>query len=142
MAGLQQLPRLGVSACVWRGEDVLLIQRAKPPLIGAWSLPGGHVEAGETVREAVHRELLEETGVSASLDQLVGIFDVIRRDDAGLLTHHYAIACYTGAWTAGEPRAASDAATARWMAPSDLRGLVFVPNVREAIAQARPLVRA
>ena len=56
---------------------MLLIQRAKPP-VGLWSLPGGHVEFGETALEAAARELLEETGVVAELKELVGLYEIIR----------------------------------------------------------------
>ncbi len=106
-------------------------------MVGVWSLPGGSVEPGETVLEAAHRELAEETGVTASLDHLVGIFDVIRRDAGGEVVFHYAIACYAGRWLSGEAVAGSDAMSARWMLESELGGLAFVPNVREAIRRAR-----
>ena len=57
MSVAQQFPKLGVSACIWRGGQVLLIQRAKPP-VGIWALPGGHVDPGETVAEAAHLSLI------------------------------------------------------------------------------------
>ncbi len=135
----RQFPILGVSACIWRGAHVLLIQRAKPP-IGLWALPGGHVEPGETVQEAAHRELLEETGMLASLDTLVGIYDIIRHDAGGQLTMHFAIACFTGLAKAGEPRAASDAKAVRWADPADLGGMALAPNIKTAIGRARQLL--
>ncbi len=64
MPDLQQFPRLGASACVWKAGKVLLVQRAKAP-VGLWSLPGGQVEWGETALAAAERELLEETGITA-----------------------------------------------------------------------------
>jgi ADP-ribose pyrophosphatase YjhB (NUDIX family) len=137
---LQQFPRLGVSACVWRDGSVLLIRRAKPPLAGVWSLPGGHVDPGETALEAAHRELHEETGVTAGLTHLVGLYDIIRRDDRDRLTVHYAIACYAGLWLAGEPRAGDDALAPRWTEPGRFSGMTFAPNVAEAIARARTLL--
>ncbi len=140
MAGRQQFPRLGASACVWRGPRVLLIQRAKPPLVGVWSLPGGHVDAGETALDAARRELLEETGVTADLTQLAGLYEVIRHDEAGQVSVHFAIACYAGHWLAGEALAASDALSVRWVLPEEQGGMVFAPNVREAIGQARVLL--
>ncbi len=140
MAGPQQFPRLGASACVWRGPRVLLIQRAKPPLVGVWSLPGGHVEAGETALDAARRELLEETGVTADLTQLAGLYEVIRHDLDGQVSVHFAIACYAGQWLAGEAVAASDALSVRWVLPEEMGGLTFAPNVREAIGQARVLL--
>ncbi|MBI2717699.1 MAG: NUDIX hydrolase [Rhizobiales bacterium] len=140
MAVPQQFPRLGVSACVFRGAEVLLIQRAKPPLAGVWSLPGGHVEPGEAVLDAAARELREETGVEASLSHLVGLYDMIRHDAEGRLTVHYAIACYAGPWTAGEATAGGDALSVRWADPAQLGGMAFTPHVREAIARAKLLL--
>ncbi|MFT3989444.1 NUDIX hydrolase [Aestuariivirga sp.] len=135
------MPRLGASACVWREGQVLLIQRTKPPLSDAWSLPGGHVEAGETTLEAASRELAEETGVSADLQQLAGLYDIIRRDPSGIVTMHYVIACYAGFWRSGEAKAQSDAAAARWVLPADFGGMPFAPNVRAAISRSRELLR-
>ena len=140
MAVPQQFPRLGVSACVFRDTHVLLIQRAKPPLVGVWSLPGGHVEPGETAIAAAARELREETGIEARLNHLVGLYDVIRHDAKGQLAFHYAIACFAGTWMAGDATAGSDALSVRWTDPNEFGGMTFTPNVREAIARAKLLL--
>lgn len=136
MSSAQQLPKLGVSASVWRDGKVLLVQRAKPP-VGIWAFPGGHVEAGERLEEAVARELLEETGLTARFEGLLGLYDVIRRDSSGLVSVHYVIACYVGVAGPGDPVAASDAAAAEWADPDQLGGYVLAPNIAEAIATAR-----
>lgn len=136
----QQFPRLAASACVWRDGLVLLVERARP-VAGQWSLPGGHVEPGETAAAAAARELLEETGVEAGLDTFVGLYEVIRHDDTGLLTAHYAIACYTGPWRAGEARAASDARAVRWLPPEDLAQIPTTANLAATVARARALAR-
>ncbi len=73
--------------------------------MGQWSLPGGHVEFGETALAAAHRELLEESGVTADLAEFVGLYEIILANPA----MHYAIACYCGLWTSGEAKASSDA---------------------------------
>ena len=135
MTHAQQFPKLGASACVWKDGRVLLVQRAKPPL-GLWSLPGGHVEFGETAVVAAKRELLEETGVMADLTAFIGLYEIIRQDPP----FHYAIACYGGVWRSGEAHAASDALAARWAAPAELDSLDFAPHVREAIARAQALL--
>lgn len=140
MAGLQQLPKLGVSASIWRDGKVLLVERAKPPK-GIWAFPGGHVELGETLEEAVARELHEETGMTARFRGLLGLYDVIRRDETGLVTLHYVIACYLGEAGPEQPVAASDAADARWIDPDSLSGLMLAPNIAGAIAKAKQLLR-
>ena len=136
----QQFPKLGVSACVWRDGRVLLAQRAKPP-VGLWALPGGHVEAGETLVEAARRELMEETGLSAEIMGLVGLYDIIRRDSAGQITTHFVLACYCGLAGPGEAIAASDAMAVTWADPDDLGGFPLVANVKDAILKAKELLR-
>lgn len=139
MAGEQQWPKLGVSASIWRGGKVLLVQRAKPPK-GIWAFPGGHVEPGETLAEAAARELREETGMTAEFRGLLGLYDVIRRDADGLLTVHYVIASYLGIAGPEEPVAASDAAAVTWADPDHLGGFTLAPNMADAIATARNIV--
>jgi 8-oxo-dGTP diphosphatase len=135
MPAPQQFPKLGASACVWKDGKVLLVQRAKPPL-GLWSLPGGHVELGETSLAAAERELREESGVTADLTEFVGLYEIIMEKPQ----FHYAIACYGGMWRAGEAQASSDALEARWVAPAELDSLNLAPNVQEAIARAWTLL--
>ena len=139
MAGEQQWPKLGVSASIWRAGRVLLVQRAKPPR-GIWAFPGGHVEPGETLAEAEARELREETGMSATFQGLLGLYDVIRRDDNGLLTVHYVIASYLGIAGPEEPVAASDAAAVTWADPLALEPFTLAPNMADAIATAHKIL--
>ena len=136
MTGTEQRPKLGVSACVWRDGKVLLVERAKPPK-GIWAFPGGHVELGEKLEDAAARELHEETGLTADFHGLLGLYDVIRRDDSGLVTIHYVIACYLGTAQAGEAVAASDAAAAAWAAPDALGRYLLAPNIADAVARAK-----
>ena len=85
MTGLQQVPKLGVSAAIWRDGKVLLVERAKPPK-GIWAFPGGHVELGETLEEAAARELQEETGMTARLQSLLGLYGVPLKSRPPILT--------------------------------------------------------
>jgi 8-oxo-dGTP diphosphatase len=126
-------PVLGASACVWRGDEVLLAKRGKPPFI--WSLPGGHVERGETLIAAAARELLEETGVVAELSHFIEMAEIIREDA------HYVIACFTGLWVSGEGQAATDAEAVAWVHNDGLGAYGLTPGTQSVIAKARKLTR-
>lgn len=141
MSNAPQFPKLGASACVWRDGRVLIVQRGKPPLVGIWSLPGGAVEPGETAMAAAARELAEETGVTAALTQLVDLVDIIRHGADGSLAFHYAVACYTGRWIAGEPIAASDAVAARFADVSELDALTMTDGTPAIIGRAWTMLR-
>lgn len=134
-------PRCGASAAIFRGEAVLLIVRAKGALKGLWSLPGGHIEPGETARAAAQREVLEETAVDADIDALVDVHDVILRNAEGALSAHYLIAVFCGRWRRGEPNAGSDASLARFVPLGDVEGLPLTDGaaalIRRAWAQLR-----
>ena len=108
-------PRPAASCAIFRDGQVLIAQRAKPPLAGIWSLPGGHIEPGETVRTAAIRELAEETGVTADLKAIADVVDVIVRDDDGVLRAHYVITVFFGVWLRGEARPGSDCAAVEWV---------------------------
>jgi 8-oxo-dGTP diphosphatase len=108
-------PRCGASAAIFRGAEVLLVERGKGALRGLWSLPGGHIEQGETARDAALREIREETGIEAELSGLLDIHEVLRHDDSGRLTAHYLLVIFFGRWVSGEPVAGDDAAAARFV---------------------------
>jgi 8-oxo-dGTP diphosphatase len=103
-------PRLTVDAVAVRGERVLLVRRGKDPYKGRWALPGGFVERGERLEEAVVRELEEETGVTGSLLGLVGAYSRPDRDPRG----HTVSVVYAIAVDDGEARGGDDAAEAGW----------------------------
>jgi 8-oxo-dGTP diphosphatase len=123
-------PVLGVSICVIRGTRVLLTQRAQPPFEDKWSLPGGHVEAGEKLQEAALRELSEETGVKAELHDIFHVAEIIDSDG------HFVIAVFRAAWTAGEPVAAGDAKAARWADLAELEEIELTPGLGHIVRKA------
>src|SRR5687767_15985077 len=128
MSDAKPLPRIGVSACVWRDGKVLLVERGKEPWKGKWSLPGGSLEFGETVREAARRELAEETGIEADLVRLVDVDDAIMRDEKGGPIAHYAIVCFTGHWRRGEAEARDDVSRVQWADLHTLDRLDMTPG--------------
>lgn len=112
-------PVVGVGAVVIHEGKVLLIRRGKEPLKGRWSVPGGTVELGETLEEALVREIGEETGLAVEPRALLTVFDRIHRED-GNVRYHYVIVDYLCAYVAGELRAGSDAEAAAFVAPEEL----------------------
>jgi 8-oxo-dGTP diphosphatase len=133
-------PRPAVSVAVFRGGDVLLVERAQPPLIGVWSLPGGRVEAGEALLDAAARELAEETGVVAAIGPIVSAIDVIRRDGADQVTVHYIVVTFAAHWLAGEPAAASDVRAARFLPPDRIAELPHSEGLLPVIRRAQVLL--
>lgn len=135
-------PKAAVSACLFRGSSVLLVERGKPPYTGLWSPPGGSIEAGETAAEAALREVAEETGLSGRLHGVCGVNDVILRDDADRLTGHYVILVFAGTAGDGEPVAASDAAAARFIELDALDAYRTGSRIRRLIAAAWTMHKA
>jgi 8-oxo-dGTP diphosphatase len=129
-------PRCGASAAIFRGPEVLLVQRAKGVLSGLWSFPGGHIEPGEAARDAAVREIREETSVEAELSGLLDVHDVIRRDAAGTLQAHYLLVVYFGRWVRGEPAAGGDAAAARFVPIAAIGQLPMTEGAPGLVRQA------
>lgn len=113
---------------------MLLARRGKALGHGLWSLPGGKLDAGETALDAAHRELFEETGITANLVGELGDF----RINTGTVT--YLITCYAGHHLAGEAIAASDSDAVAWVAPENLVDFTLAPNTAAAIQAARKLL--
>ena len=99
---------LGVGALIFDGDSILLVERAGEPLKGYWSLPGGLLETGEMIEDAVRREVREETGLEVEPVYRFDIFERIMRDDQGRTEYHYVLVDYVCRVTGGKPRAADD----------------------------------
>ena len=125
---------VGVGAVLIEDGRVLLIQRGKEPGRGQWSLPGGTVEAGESLEQALKREMREETRLDVRVGPLVAAFDRIEREE-GRLLYHYVILDYLCARVAGEARAGSDAAALAWAAPHELAGYRLTPKALEVVTE-------
>src|SRR5471032_178471 len=98
-----QRPFLAVSAAIVRDGKVLLVRRARKPALNLYTMPGGVVEAGETLLEAVKREVREETGLEIEPVALAGHRDAIQRDKDGRVERHFIILCFASRWISGEP---------------------------------------
>jgi 8-oxo-dGTP diphosphatase len=129
-------PLLGVGAIVFKGDSILMVERAGKPLKGYWSLPGGLVETGETLEEAVRRETLEETGLHVRPVEQFEIFERIMRDAEGRAEYHYVLADYICKVTGGTLAAADDANRAAWIGRGDLPGLPITEGTLEVIERA------
>lgn len=140
MAKADNKPVAGVSICVIRGDRVLLVKRANRMAFGLWSLPGGHVELGETVKAAALRELAEETAIEAEVVRLLDCIDIIHRSPAGDVEAHFILNIFGARWLAGEARAGSDAADVRWSPLDALEQFKMTPGTADLIRRAMPLL--
>jgi mutator protein MutT len=129
-------PLLGVGAIIVRHGSILLVRRVNPPLQGQWSIPGGLVETGETTKEAVTREVREETGLEVEPQHLVEVFERILRDDDSRVHYHYVLIDYLCQVVAGETRAGSDVSELRWANCDELESLAVAPETCAVIRKA------
>ena len=129
-------PFLAVSAAIVRDGQVLVVRRARPPANGLFSLPGGVVEAGETLHEAVKREVMEETSIAIEPVALAGFRETITRDGDDRIERHFVILPFAARWIAGEPRLNDELSEARWVRPSELEGLPTTPGLATIVAAA------
>jgi 8-oxo-dGTP diphosphatase len=133
------IPAAGI--VVIRGDEILLIQRGKPPHQGEWSIPGGKIEFGETSAEAALRELKEETGIEAEIIGLIDVIDSIgARQAAG--DWHYLLVDYAARWVAGEPAAADDVSDAAFFPLDQAIAKTRWDKTRDVIARAVEMARA
>jgi len=135
-------PIVSVGAVVVDGDRVLLVKRAHEPLKGAWSLPGGVVELGETLDEALAREVGEETGLEVAIGPVVEVLDRVERAPDGRVEYHFVIIDYLCHPRGGALACATDAADARWVAASDLARFDVTPKATEVIHRAFEVARA
>lgn len=131
-----QRPILAVSAAIIRDNRVLIVRRAKPPSEGLYTLPGGGVEAGEGLHEAIKREVMEETGIAIEPVTLAGYRESIERDGDGKVARHFVIMAFVCRWLAGEPRLNEELAEARWLELAEIAPLKTTDGLAEIVAAA------
>ena len=128
-------PILAVSAAVFRQGRVLIVRRARAPLIGHFSLPGGGVEVGETLAAALARELMEEVGVEA---EIIGFNRHVEAiiPEADRIRAHFIIASFVARWTSGEPRLSDEVDAVDWIDPAGPLPSPATPELGEILARA------
>src|SRR5215831_6433848 len=131
-----QRPVLAVSAAIARDGKVLLVRRARPPANGLYSLPGGVVEIGETLHEALVREVREETGMAVEPLGLAGFREAIVRDPQNRVERHFVILPFAARWLAGEPCLNEELSEALWVEPAEVAGLPTTPGLAVIVAAA------
>lgn len=124
-------PVVGVGALVLRGGKILLIRRAAPPSRGLWSIPGGHVEVGESLLEAAARELREEAGLEGRPLGVVNVDEVIKRDGDGRVVYHYILVTVLVDAPEGSPRAGGDALEAAFF---DMHQALRMSDIAPSVA--------
>jgi 8-oxo-dGTP diphosphatase len=126
-------PFVGVGAIIIEDGRVLLVKRAHAPLAGEWSIPGGVLEVGETLREAAIREALEETGLRVEPTTLLGVYDRILRDADERTLYHYVLIDFLCRRLTGEALASGDAAEVCWFRQEEISGLSLAEDTSEVI---------
>jgi 8-oxo-dGTP diphosphatase len=129
-------PYLAVSAAIIRDGRVLIVRRARPPAEGVFTLPGGVVEAGERVEEALLREVSEETALAVEPLGLAGHREAIGRDHAGRVERHFVILAFAARWIAGEPVLNSELTEAHWMLPAEIEDLQTTEGLADIVRAA------
>jgi len=134
-------PIVGVGGIIFKEESVLLIKRGGEPAAGQWSIPGGVVDTGETLTEAVMREVWEETHLRVKPVALVKILDRIFRDKENRVVYHYILVDFLCCRTGGKVEPGTDALDARFIPIRDLASLDVIPVTREVIYQAADMTK-
>jgi 8-oxo-dGTP diphosphatase len=129
-------PVLGAAALVIHDGRVLLIRRGQAPDAGEWSVPGGGVELGEAIEDALRREVREETGLEIAVGDFLEIYERVERDADGAVRFHFVVLDYRCHLIGGALRAGDDAADAAWVDPADLDRYAVADSIRRVIARA------
>jgi len=133
---------LGVGAVVWNNHgELLLVRRANPPRQNEWSLPGGKVEFGEALRDALVREVREETGLEIEILGLIDVAELVQDAAAGAEDKHYVLVDFCARASTGDPVAGSDAAEARWFSIAEIDALSLWSETRRIIDKSMSLIQ-
>ncbi len=129
-------PIVAVGGIIFHEDTVLLVKRNREPAMGQWSLPGGAVELGESLEEALKREIHEEVSIKIGIGGLVTLIERVVHDQKRKVRFHYVIADYWGWKVSGQPHPASDISDARFVTLKEARKLGIHRKVEETIVMA------
>ena len=141
MRAFPDRPIVSVGGVVVDGDRVLLVKRGHAPLKGEWSLPGGVVELGETLGEALTREVREETGLEVAVGPVVDVLDRVQRAGDGRVEYHFVIIDYLCRANGGSLASSTDADDAQWVAIADLASFRPTASVTRVVRKAMDLSR-
>ena len=128
-----ETPLVGVGAVILDQGRVVLVKRKFPPLAGDWSIPGGRLKIGETLREGVVREAREETGLTVDPVELLGVYDRLLLDEAGRILYHYVLIDFLCRRLTGELQAGGDADDARWFCQEEIEKVSLVADTAQVL---------
>ncbi len=129
-------PIVGVGAVIVRDGRVVLVRRGNEPRQGEWSIPGGVLEIGETLRQCATREAREETGLEVEAGEVLEVFDSIHPDPAGRTRYHFVIIDFLCRVIGGELRPGGDVLDARWVTVGDLESFQLSEKAKSVIRKA------
>ncbi|MCS7117069.1 MAG: NUDIX hydrolase [Nitrososphaerota archaeon] len=128
-------PIAAVGAVIKKEDKVLLVKRRFEPGVGKWSIPGGLIELGEKVHDAVVREVREEVGLVVKIERLIDVVDNIVYDEEGRIKYHYVIADYLVCPISGELKTSDEVVELKWVTKEDLKGLDLTRTCRRLLEQ-------
>ena len=133
-----QFPTIAASAVVINDGKILMIKRAREPNKGKWSIPGGRIELGESIHEAVKREVSEECNIEIEILRLLEVSDNIIRDEERRVRYHYVLIDVLARYKTGEVNAQSDAEDYRWVTVEELSEMDMSPQLRTILLRLDP----
>ena len=129
-------PLVGVGAVIVHEGRAVIVQRGTEPLKGQWSVPGGALEIGETLRQCAVREALEETGLQVEAGEVLEVFDAIYAETDGRILYHYVLIDFACKLIGGELKAGGDAMQAKWVTLEELEDHQVAETARKVVAKA------